>query len=137
MYLEKIDIEKGIQPEILTVISRNDSNINTAINEAVAEMGAYLGARYNIDNELMKIGSTRNTLIVKLVRDIAIYNCYKSSNPVNMPDAQIAAYKDAISFLTKAQAERTNIDGLERLSDAVSGSSYLKYGGNDKRNNHY
>jgi phage gp36-like protein len=137
MYLEKSDIEKGIQPEILSVISRNDDNIETAINDAVSEVGLYLRARYNIDDEFLKVGSTRNTFVVKLVRDIAIYNCYKASNPVNMPEAQILAYKDAVKTLEKVQGEKASIKDLERLSDEVSGSSYLKYGGNTKRNNHY
>lgn len=137
MYLTKTDIEAGIQPEILTVISRNDDNINTAIAEAVAEVSAYLRVRYDTDTEFAKTGTSRNTMVVKTVRDIAIYNCYGASNPVNMPDAQIQKYKDAISFLTKVQGERASIEGMDRISDEVSGSSYLKYGGNPKRINHY
>ena len=137
MYLSKTDIQKGIQPEILTVISRTDTNIDNAIGEAVAEVGSYLRSRYDIDLEFAKAGTARNTLVVKLVRDIAIYNLYGSSNPVNMPEAQVLKYKDAISFLGKVQSEKASIDGLTRNEDETSGSSYLTYGSNIKRNNHY
>lgn len=137
MYLDKSDIEAGIQPEILSVISRSDDNINTAIKEAVAEVGSYLRARYDIDSEFLKTGSARNILVVKWVRDIAIYNIYVRSNPVNMPEAQENTYKNIISSLVKVQSEKSSIEGMDRISDEVSGSSYLKYGGNPKRNNHY
>lgn len=137
MYLDKTDIERGLQPEILTIISRSDDNIETAINDAVSEVEIYLRSRYDTDTEFAKAGTARNTFIVKMVREIAIYNCFKASNPVNMPEAQVLAYKDTIKTLIKIQEERASIKDLERLGDEVSGSSYLKYGGNTKRQNHY
>ncbi|HPH85567.1 MAG TPA: DUF1320 family protein [Ferruginibacter sp.] len=140
MYLDQTDLEKGLYPEILNVLTRsNPDNISNAISEAIAEVNSYLGVRYNMQAEWNKSGSSRNVLVVKMVRDIALYNCYNISNPVNMPESRAQKYKDTISFLKDVQAERAQLDGLTRLSDAsnTSGSNYLTFGGNTKRNNSY
>ena len=140
MYLDQTDLEKGLYPEILNVLTRsNPDNISNAISEAIAEVNSYLGVRYNMQAEWNKSGSSRNVLVVKMVRDIALYNCYNISNPVNMPESRAQKYKDTISFLKDVQAERAQLDGLTRLSDAsnTSGRNYLTFGGHNKRNNSY
>jgi phage gp36-like protein len=138
MYIEQADIEKGIYPEVLTVISRNPGNITTAIEEAMAEVRSYLTARYDMDAEYARTGSSRHVLVVKLVRDIALYNCYNISNPVNMPESRVQKYKDCIVSLKDIQSERASIDGLTRLDGTPStGSNYLKFGGNTKRKTSY
>ncbi|HNX65622.1 MAG TPA: DUF1320 family protein [Bacteroidales bacterium] len=138
MYLEQVDIEKGIYPEILQVLSRNPENISTAIKEAMSEAAAYLSARYDITAEYLKTGTNRNTLVMKVVRDIALYNCYNISNPINMPESREIKYKATISFLKDVQAERAAIEGLSRLdSSTATGSNYIRFGGNTKRKNSY
>lgn len=136
-YLTIQDLHKGIHRETLSVITRNEDNALQAIEEAQAEVESYLTARYDIRSEWNKTDSNRNTMVVKLVRDIAIYNCFQISNPVNMPDSRRDAYKDAISFLKEVQAERASIDGLTRLTGTTGTSSYVSFGGNKKRKNQY
>lgn len=139
MYLEQVDIEQGIYPEILQVLTRNPENIATAINDAVIEVTAYLSGRYDMDTELAKTGSARNTLVVKLIREIAIYNCYTISNPMNMPEIRISIYKSTISFLKDIQSEKADVPGLILLADenGLSGSNIILSGGNTRRNNRY
>lgn len=136
-YLTIQDLSKGIHREILSVITRNEDNALQAIAEAQAEVESYLTARYDIRSEWSRSGNDRCTMVVKLVRDIAIYNCYNISNPVNMPDSRRDAYKDAIAFLKEVQAERASIDGLTRLTGTTGTSSYVSFGGNKKRKNQY
>lgn len=136
-YLTIQDLARGIHREILSVITRNEDNALQAIEEAQAEVESYLTARYDIRSEWNKTDSNRNTMVVKLVRDIAIYNCFQISNPVNMPDSRRDAYKDAISFLKEVQAERAAIDGLTRLTGTTGTSSYVSFGSNKKRKNNY
>ncbi len=138
-YINQSDIEgAGMYPEILKTLSREPEYIITAIADAEAEVRAYLTARYEIDQELAKTGSSRNILVVKIVRDVAIYNIYNISNPVNMPESRVQNYKDKIAFLKEVQAERASIDGLTRKTNAeTGGSNYLKFGGNTPRSNHY
>lgn len=136
-YLTIQDLHKGIHRETLSVITRNEDNALQAIAEAQAEVESYLTARYDIRSEWDKTGDNRCVMVVKLVRDIAIYNCYNISNPVNMPDSRRDAYKDAIAFLKEVQAERASIDGLTRLTGTTGTSSYVSFGGNKKRKNQY
>lgn len=136
-YLTIQDLSKGIHREILSVITRNEDNAMQAVTEAQAEVESYLTARYDIRSQWNQTGSNRNTMVVKLVRDIAIYNCYQISNPVNMPESRRDAYKDAVAFLKEVQAERASIDGLDRLTGTTGTSSYVSFGGNKKRQNQY
>lgn len=138
MYLSIDDLKKGIYGEVLAVISRSDENALQAIAEAEAEVESYLNARYDIRAEFAKTGNNRSKMVMKIVRDIAIYNCYCISNPVNMPESRRNTYKDAIAYLKDVQSERVSIDGLTRLSGGnETGSNYVKFGGNRKRNNQY
>ena len=136
MYLTTTDLEMGIQEEILTVITRNRQKAEQAIADAIAEVRSYLCARYDMDLELAKTGGDRSPMVVKVVRDIALYNCYGISNPVNMPESRREAYRDAVAYLKSVQAEHATIEGLVRLN-AATGSSYVSYGGNPKKNFQY
>ena len=123
--------------EILNVLTRNADNANKAISDAMAEVESYLCARYDMKAEFSKSGDQRAAMVVKIVRDIAIYNCYSISNPVNMPESRRNTYKDAIAYLKEVQAERASIDGLVRLGGTSGASSYVVFGGNKKRKNQY
>jgi phage gp36-like protein len=136
MYLTEIDLKKGIYAETLAVLTRDDPNtVNQAIGEAVEEVRGYLCARYDIDSEFRKSGEERNVRVVNLVREIAVYNCYKISNMANMPDTRQQIYKDTIQSLIRIQEEKESIPGLGRLSSTSGGSNYIAFGGNKPRNN--
>lgn len=82
----------------------------------------------------------RLPLVVKLVRDLAIWNIYNFTAPVNIPENRTQARDNAIKFLKELQAERASIPGLKRKKTAESGevsSSYIAFGGNKKRQNHF
>ena len=136
MYLTTTDLEMGIQEEVLTVITRNRRKAEQAIADAIAEVRSYLCARYDMDIELAKTGADRSPMVVKVARDIALFNCYNISNPVNMPESRRDAYRDAVAYLKSVQAERASIEGLVRLN-AATGSSYVAHGGNKKKHFQY
>ncbi len=136
MYLTKQDIEKGAYPEVVAVLSRNDTNIENAINEATSEVRAYLTGRYDMDAEYSQVGDQRNAMVVKLVREIALWNIYSGSNPVNISETRVINYEKTIKLLQNIQNEKASIDGLAR-KDISTGSNYIKFGGNTKRKNHY
>jgi phage gp36-like protein len=145
MYLSTEDLKKGIRSEVLQVITRDETNAQQAIVEAQAEVEAYLSARYNIAAEFDKTppdednpDDERITMVVKLVRDIALYNCFNIANPANIPDNRIKSYDNAVKFLRDCQSEKAAIAQLARLNDDGDGnvsSSYIAFGGNKKRNN--
>lgn len=137
MYLQPEDLERGVRGEILSVVTRNADNVRQAIAEAQAEVESYLTARYDIRAEFAKTGDSRLPMVVKLVRDIALYNCFNIANPVSMPENRVTAYNNAVKFLKEVQAERASIDGLTRLTGTTGTSSYVSFGGNRKRKNQY
>jgi len=137
MYLQQSDLERGVRGELLAVVTRNADNVRQAIAEAQAEVESYLTARYDIRAEYAKTGDSRLPMVVKLVRDIALYNCFNIANPVSMPENRVTAYNNAVKFLKEVQAERASIDGLTRLTGTTGTSSYVSFGGNRKRKNQF
>jgi phage gp36-like protein len=137
MYLQPEDLERGARGEHIAVVARNVENMNQAIVEAQAEVESYLTARYDIRAEFAKTGRGRLPMVVKLVRDIALYNCFCIASPVSMPESRVKAYDNAIRYLKEVQAERASIDGLTRLTGPTGTSSYVSFGGNRKRKNQY
>lgn len=137
MYLQPEDLERGVRGEILSVVTRNADNVRQTIAEAQAEVESYLTARYDIRAEFAKTGDDRLPMVVKLVRDIALYNCFNIANPVSMPENRVTAYNNAVKFLKEVQSERASIDGLTRLTGTTGTSSYVSFGGNRKRKNQF
>lgn len=142
MYLDITDLQKGIRSEVLSVLTRDSSDVvSQAITEAEQEVAGYLCARYDIATELTKTPQSldRCPMVMKLVRDIALFNIYNFTAPVNIPDNRAKAYENAVAILKAAQAEKTAINGLDRTTTNADGSvtsSYIAFGGNDKRQNH-
>jgi phage gp36-like protein len=143
MYLNLNDLQKGMKAEVITTITRGDQTVaEQAIEDACQEAAGYLSARYDTAAEFGKTpeSSDRCPLAVKLVRDIALYNIYNFSNPANIPPNRVKSYENAIALMKAAATEKANIPGLLRLNTAEDGtvtSSYVSYGGNDKRINHF
>ena len=142
MYLSIEDLKKGIRSEVLNVITREEENVLQAIAEAQAEVESYLSARYDIATELAKQpeDTSRIIMVVKLVRDIALYNCHNISAPVNIPENRIKAYDNAVKFLRDCQSEKASIPQLKRLRTGEDGkvlSNYVYYSGSSKKRNHH
>lgn len=137
MYILESDILKGIYPEELDAIKRDGADVDQAILESIEEVRSYLCDRYDIDSEFSKSGASRNNRIINLVRDITIYNLFKNSSPNKISDIRQSIYKDAVKALERIQAEKASIPNLSRIKGDNSQSSYLAFGGNNKRNNHY
>lgn len=136
MYFEYTDLSKGINEETLQVISRNQDNAENAIKEAIQEVISYLSSRYDVKAELSKSGTSRNEMVVKLIRDVALYNCFSIYNPSKIPEIRRQKYEDSISFLKQVQSEKATLN-LTRLQGITSPSSYVEFGSNSKRRNQY
>jgi phage gp36-like protein len=137
MYITETDILKGIYPEELDAIKRDGADVDQAILEATEEVLSYICDRYDMTTEFAKTGNARNNRIINLVRDIAIYNLFKNSSPNKISDIRQNIYKDAVKALERIQSEKASIPSLSRITGENSQSSYLAYGSNPKRENHY
>lgn len=137
MYITEEDLLKGIYSAELDSLKQDGADVDTAITEAIEEVRGYLDDRYDMTLELTRTGATRNARIVGLVRDIAIYNCFKNSSPNRISDIRVTIYRDTVKALVSIQSERASIKGLTRNTGEDTTSSYLAHGGNPKRSNHY
>lgn len=138
MYLDYSDLTKGAYEETLRVLQREEANSEQAIADAIGEIKPYLSSIYDMDKEFSFVGEQRNKLILKLTRDIAIYNIHCISNPSNMNETRRLKYEDAISMLQKASQQKVIINDLPRLSEPITGGNYgISGGGRARRRNHY
>ncbi|MDR1345950.1 MAG: DUF1320 domain-containing protein [Bacteroidales bacterium] len=119
-------------------MGRTEQNMRNAISEALTEVQSYLSARYDMEAEFARTGAARNPMILKIARDIAIYNIYNIGNPAVLPESRVTVYRDNIAFLKSVQTEKASLHGLERLTDPLKGgSNFIAFGGNKKRKNQW
>lgn len=138
MYLDYQDLKNGAYEETLRVLQREEANSIQAINDAIGEVSPYLSSIYDVEKELTHAGNSRNRFLVKLIRDIAIYNVYCISSPSNMSETRRLKYEDSIKFLVKVSKQEISIPNLEKLSSPTTGGNYGISGGSlPRRNNHY
>ena len=83
MFIDSTDIVTGgLYQELLDAITREDDSILLfAINTAEEEMRGYLRPDYDVDTIFSATGSARQSLLVTLMRDMAIYHLLSLSNP--------------------------------------------------------
>lgn len=138
MYINYDDLINGSYEETLNVLGRHKDNASKAIEDAIGEVKAYIFKLYDVDMELKKEGDERCSFLVKIVRDIAIYNIYCISSPYQMSDTRRLKYEDDIAFLKLVSQQKAFIPDLPVLSSPKTGGSYyISYGGNKRRQNQY
>ncbi|MDR1848110.1 MAG: DUF1320 domain-containing protein [Bacteroidales bacterium] len=136
MYLEYADLINGAYEEDLLVLQRHEANALRAIEDAMGEAKSFLARRYNMDSEYAKTGENRNAYLVKIIRDIALYNIYTIAHPSQMNDTRRLRYEDARRFLEQVYNKKADLAGLEVNETDTGGGSYIVIGeSNTKRNN--
>lgn len=141
MYLEYNDLLNGAWGETLSVLQREQPNAERAILDAMGEVKAYIFRLYDIDEEYKKTPQDKRCdFLVKIIRDIAIYNIYSIASPSMMNETKRLKYEDAISFLSRVQSQKAFIPDLAPLPDDKkdTGGTYgIHYGSNIRRDSHY
>ncbi|MDY6381373.1 MAG: phage protein Gp36 family protein [Synergistales bacterium] len=138
MYLTYEDLTNGAHQETLNVLQRYQDNALQAILDAMGEVKNYLFLRYKIDEEFSKTGSNRNAFLVKIIRDIAIYNIYCIASPSQMSETRRLKYEDWRDFLSRVAQQKAFIADLPLLDEPASGGNYyVASGTNRRRGNHF
>lgn len=76
-FLTKDDLISEIYEEVLEAITRgNDGRIDTAIGLALGEAQNFLGIKYDVDDIYSKVDAERNTTVLRIVKDIALFRLY-------------------------------------------------------------
>lgn len=142
MYMDFSDLLNGAYPETLQVLQRSQANAMRALTDAMGEVKAYVFRLYNIDKEYQKTPDdpSRSPFLVKIIRDIAIYNIYSISSPSQMSETKRLKYEDAIRFLERVQIQKAFIPDLEPLPNDqkdFGGTFGIHYGSNKRRDNQF
>ena len=109
----------------------DDTIIDEMIDEAVEEMTAYIGQRYDADGVFNAIGIERSKTAMMLVKDIVLYNLYSRHRNKPMPDIVTKRYDKAMQWLRDLANEKFNKPKYNLL-----GTQIIRTGGNPKRENH-
>jgi phage gp36-like protein len=139
MYLNPTELNSVLYEELQEAITRGDDTlVQTHINDAMAFVESKLSQKYNVQTEYAKRGKQRHSLIVKYVRDIAVYYCYDLAETI--PAKRVKAYDDAVKFLDDAKRGDIVISGLdtaEQPSVTDSATGVTTWGGQRKRINSF
>ncbi|MDX9703919.1 MAG: DUF1320 family protein [Candidatus Auribacterota bacterium] len=137
-FITKDDLGQDIYDEILNGVTRaDDSKIQTACNEAQAEIDGYICARYDSGDLFAKTGDGRNKTILAIARTIAIYKLNKVCN--TMTELRRIDYEDAIKTLDKIQSGKFILSGakLTGQTDETIPETQVSAISNPKRTNYF
>jgi len=101
-YVSQEELKTVGIPEVIDMITGSDDAIvETIITETLELVSGYLSDIYDVDAEYAKIGGDRNALLMKIVKDIVIYETYiRETRELN--EVARLRYEDAMSWLLKA-----------------------------------
>jgi len=100
-FITEDDYSVLVRSEIKDVLLENysETKLRSAEQMAISQVKNYLSGRYNVKQIFEAIGDLRNSHIVMIVLDCALYHLYTSCNRKGMPDLRSQRYQDAIDWL--------------------------------------
>lgn len=114
-YLSSNDLDAQLYPEIRTAIARADGEggvpLEDAINRALALIQSKLTPLYDIGKEFGKAGTSRNSLLLGMARDFAIFFLYQL--PEKMPVHRYKAYEDSLALLKELARGEGTLVGVD------------------------
>lgn len=135
-YLTATDLNSSLYPEIQTAIARGQTTtIEIHINEALAYVQSKLSVRYDMITELQKSGTARNNLLLKFIKDIAIYYIYDQAETI--PEKRVKLYDDAVEFINDVVRGKAVLAGvpIAIAEDSSNIGGTISFGSETKRNN--
>ena len=137
MFVEKTDFYSQIYQETLDTIIRNQENIiATEVDKAMKLIESYLSPRYDVAAIFSAVGTSRNSMIVAFVIDIALYNIHCIHDPVMIPEIRVKRYDDVLKRLNEIKKQQMQPD-LPTAHTSKPETNYIQYGSNPKRNNSF
>ncbi|MCP1997290.1 DUF1320 domain-containing protein [Flavobacterium sp. HSC-61S13] len=136
MYLEIEELKTHAYDEEISAIIREDETIaHACIDIAIEFSSSKLMKHYKVDEVFSQQGKSRNPLVLKIVKDIAIWELIGLSNPsIDYPDKKFR-YEQAVDWLTAVYKGMPA--NLPRLEDNSNQASSFSYHSNPKRSNHF
>ena len=138
-FIQPLDYNASVHREILDAITREDEEIvEICEDRAVAEMRSYLAGRYDCDAIFAARGDERNTLILMMAIDIAVYHIFTIHNPQKLSQVRVDRYNRAVEWLKAVAAGKISIADAPLLpEDTLRKNSPTLIHGNPKRDQHF
>lgn len=135
MFIQDNDYKVVIGSSALSVVTQVDiDNRQKAEAEAIEEIAGYLRPRYDVDAIFSAQGDDRNSQIVMITCDIALYHLASSSSARMGMETRKERYDRAIKWLEGVQSGKIVPDlPLVTNEDGEEGQP-LRYGSHKKRN---
>jgi phage gp36-like protein len=127
MFLLKDDFKTLIRENNLNQIIDNETaTFDTVVGETVAQVRSYLFQRYDTNEIFNKIGTERDSYLLKLCKHIAIYELYKRL-PKYIPDSKRELdYKEAITALEKIASAEIGLDLPRKVVEENQTKKYAR-----------
>lgn len=115
-----------IRNEVKGILLENysETKLTGAEQMAISQVKNYLSGKYDVNAIFNTEGEQRNSHIVMIVIDCALYHLYTSTVPDRMPDTRANRYQDAIDWL-KAEKKSTSPSADLPLKKNESGEALM------------
>ncbi|MHC5309126.1 hypothetical protein ACYSNM_03445 [Myroides sp. LJL116] len=139
MYKEYLTIEEfkthARSEEINAIILGDETIALASIDIAIEFVSSKLMKQYDTDKIFSEIGNKRNPLVLKVVKDIALWELIGLSNPSIDYNDKKFRYEESVSWLTAVYKGMPT--KLPRIEEPEDRSSSFSWNSNPKRTNHY
>lgn len=101
MFITNDDYSVLVRNEIKDILLENysEAKLRAAEQMAMHQVKNYLAGKYDVNEIFNKVGDDRNSHIVMITLDCALYHLYTSTIPRKMPEIRSQRYQDAIDWL--------------------------------------
>lgn len=132
-FLEQVDYESQIKPEIIKLLTDptdwfNSAKLIRAEQKAIAQIRNRIGKRYDCDAIFLPAGEpdTRDQWVVTVTVDITLYHLYSQTGSKDVPEHRSTRYQDAIDWLKDVGNGETTAD-LPEVTDSDTGEAYSEF----------
>lgn len=100
-FLTEDDYSVLVRNEIKNILLENytEDKLRAAEQMAISQVKNYLSGKYDVVEIFEQEGDSRNSHIVMITLDCALYHLYTSTVPKRMPEIRSLRYQDAIDWL--------------------------------------
>lgn len=107
-----------IRDEIKNILLENysDTKLKTAENMGISQVRKRLAGRYDVDKIFSAVADERDSYIVMITIDCALYHLYTATVPNKIPTIRAERYQDALDWLKSVARGEEDTD-LPKIKD--------------------
>ncbi len=111
-FITEDDYTVLIRDEIKNILLENYSvtKLKTAENMGISQVKKRLAGRYDVDKIFSAVGDERDSYIVMITLDCALYHLYTATVPNKIPTIRAERYQDALDWLKSVARGEENTD---------------------------